>query len=85
MKLADIIKGTGATILRGTPDTEVLGIASDSRKVEKGWLFIAVKGCAVDGHAFVDQAVEKGAVAVVDADRKALALCADRFYGHPSG
>ncbi|MBO4596201.1 MAG: UDP-N-acetylmuramoyl-L-alanyl-D-glutamate--2,6-diaminopimelate ligase [Bacteroidales bacterium] len=85
MKLADIIKGTGATILRGTPDTEVLGITSDSRKVEKGWLFIAVKGCAVDGHAFVDQAVEKGAAAVVDADRRALALCADRFYGHPSG
>ena len=85
MKLADIIKGTGATILRGTPETEIRGIASDSRKVEQGWLFIAVKGCAVDGHAFVDQAVEKGAVAVVDADRKALALCADRFYGHPSG
>ncbi|MBO4427889.1 MAG: UDP-N-acetylmuramoyl-L-alanyl-D-glutamate--2,6-diaminopimelate ligase [Bacteroidales bacterium] len=85
MKLADIIKGTGATILRGTPETEIRGIASDSRKVEKGWLFIAVKGCAVDGHAFVDQAVANGAVAVVDADRKALALCADRFYGHPSG
>ena len=85
MKLADIIKGTGATILRGTPETEVLSIASDSRKVEKGSLFIAVKGCAADGHAFIEQAVEKGAAAVVDADRKALALCADRFYGHPSG
>ena len=85
MKLADIIKGTGATILRGTPETEIRGIASDSRKVEKGWLFIAVKGCAADGHAFIEQAVEKGAAAVVDADRRALALCADRFYGHPSG
>ena len=85
MKLADIIKGTGATILRGTPETEILGIASDSRKVEKGWLFIAVKGCAADGHAYIEQAMEKGAAAVVDADRKALALCADRFYGHPSG
>ena len=85
MRLEDIIKGTGASILHGNPDTEISAICSDSRKVGKGSLFIAVKGCAVDGHAFIDQALAAGAAAVVDADRRALALCADRFYGHPSG
>ena len=85
MKLEDIIKGTGASILHGTPDTEIRGIASDSRKVQEGWLFIAVKGCSADGHAYIESALEKGAAAVVDADRRALALCADRFYSHPSG
>ena len=85
MRLEDIIKGTGASILHGTPDTEIRGIASDSRKVQEGWLFIAVKGCSADGHAYIESALEKGAAAVVDADRRALALCADRFYSHPSG
>ncbi|MBR1632570.1 MAG: UDP-N-acetylmuramoyl-L-alanyl-D-glutamate--2,6-diaminopimelate ligase [Bacteroidales bacterium] len=85
MRLEDIIKGTGASILHGTPNTEIRGIASDSRKVQEGWLFIAVKGCSADGHAYIESALEKGAAAVVDADRRALALCADRFYSHPSG
>jgi len=84
MKVKDIIKGTGATILHGGPDTEVSAICSDSRKAGKGSLFIAVKGCAVDGHAFIDAALAAGAAAVVSADRKALALCADAFYDHPS-
>lgn len=43
------------------------------------------KGCNGDGHDYIDQAVRNGAVAVIDADRKALALCADNFYSHPSG
>ena len=37
----------------------------DSRKVEKGALFVAVKGVASDGHAFVEMAVAKGAAAIV--------------------
>ncbi len=37
----------------------------DSRKVEKGDLFIAVKGSQIDGHAFIENAIEKGASAIV--------------------
>ncbi|MBR1868626.1 MAG: UDP-N-acetylmuramoyl-L-alanyl-D-glutamate--2,6-diaminopimelate ligase, partial [Bacteroidales bacterium] len=85
MKLAEIIKNTGATILHGAPDTEISSICSDSRKAVPGTLFIATSGFAADGHAFIQDALDKGAAAVVDADRRALALCADRFYGHPSG
>ncbi len=85
MKLDKIIKNTGATILHGTAAAEISSITSDSRKACPGALFIAVKGCSVDGHAYIGDALAKGASAVVDADRKGLALCADNFYGHPSG
>ncbi len=84
MKLSDIIKGTGATILHGSPDTEIGAIFSDSRKVTEGSLFLAVSGCSSDGHDYIDAALKAGAAAVVDASRRALALCADNFYGHPS-
>jgi len=85
MRLDKIIKGTGATILHGTAETEITSITSDSRKACPGALFLAVKGYNADGHAYIDSALAAGASAVVDADRKALALCADNFYGHPSG
>jgi len=81
------------------PDREVLDIAHDSRKVKPGSLFVAVRGFHSDGHQFISQAVERGAVAVVAEQRapaagspqvlvrdsrRALAILADAFYGHPS-
>ena len=47
------------------PD-EYSGATFDSRKVEPGMLFIAVKGEKVDGHDFIPQAMERGAAGVVD-------------------
>ncbi len=44
---------------------QVSGITDDSRRVEPGYLFVAVPGVNVDGHQFIDSAVEAGAVAVV--------------------
>ncbi|MBQ3711938.1 MAG: UDP-N-acetylmuramoyl-L-alanyl-D-glutamate--2,6-diaminopimelate ligase [Bacteroidales bacterium] len=85
MRLEDIIKGTEARILHGSPDTEISSICSDSRKACEGSLFIAVKGFAADGHDFIPAALGNGAAAVVDASRRDLALIADNFYGHPSG
>ncbi len=84
MKLERIIEGTGATILHGTADSDILAICSDSRKVGKGFLFIALKGCSSDGHLFIDQALAQGAQAVVSTDRRGLALIAANFYDHPS-
>lgn len=40
---------------------EITGVAIDSRKVEKGFLFIPIKGQRVDGHDFIDQVLAKGA------------------------
>ena len=84
MRLEDIIKGTGAGIVTGTPDMEIPAICCDSRKATPGSLFIAVNGCSTDGHKYIEAAKEAGAAAVVSADRKALALCAGNFYDHPS-
>ena len=48
MRLEDIIKGTEATIVEGTPKMEIPAIYCDSRKVTPGSLFIAVNGCSTD-------------------------------------
>lgn len=46
-------------------DIEISGITDDSRKVEKGYLFVCIKGPVSDGHDYAGKAMEKGAVAVV--------------------
>lgn len=46
-------------------EIEVSGIVIDSRKVEKGNLFVAIKGERVDGHSFIDAVLEQGAAAVL--------------------
>ena len=84
MKLEDIISGTDARIIHGSAASEIRSICSDSRKACPGSLFIAVKGCAVDGHDFIDAALEAGAEAVISTDRRGLALCAAQFYDNPS-
>ena len=84
MKLNDIIKGTDARILFGTPETQIDAIVSDSRKAAPGAAFFAVKGHDRDGHDYIDSARAAGASAIVSASRKDLALCAANFYGHPS-
>jgi len=50
---------------RGDPDRDIKGLAYDSRSVEPGFLFVAMKGHKQDGHVYIREAVEKGAVAVV--------------------
>lgn len=44
---------------------ELKGITADSRKVQPGWVFVAEKGVAVDGHDFIMKAIDNGAAAVV--------------------
>ena len=46
-------------------DMEVSGITTDSRTVEKGFLFIAIQGKRVDGHSFISAVFEKGALCVL--------------------
>ena len=65
MKLKDIIRNVGAVEIRGRQDIEITAVVSDSREVVPGALFVAVKGFASDGHAYIASAMEKGAVAVV--------------------
>lgn len=80
-------------------DVEVSSVEYDSRVVEPGALFVAVRGFVVDGHAFVTDAAARGAVAalveeragaggitevVVPDTREALGRVSHEFYGRPS-
>ena len=77
----------------------ITGIASDSRRVEPGNLFVAVPGQTVDGHAFLEEAVRRGAGAVVveremgetavpvirvERTRKVLSFFARRYFENAS-
>ncbi len=46
-------------------NTDVAGVAFDSRKVKAGFLFVAIRGVQSDGHAFIDRAIQSGATAIV--------------------
>lgn len=65
MILRDLLKGVETLRIIGSTDREIAGIQFDSRKIEKGYMFIAQAGTAVDGHMFIDACVEKGAAAIV--------------------
>ncbi len=71
MKLAELIKNTN--LICANPALEICGITADSRKVQPGFLFAALKGAASDGNQFIAQALAQGAVAVLtdDAEQKA--------------
>ncbi|MCD8374406.1 MAG: UDP-N-acetylmuramoyl-L-alanyl-D-glutamate--2,6-diaminopimelate ligase [Oscillospiraceae bacterium] len=98
MKLRDVLAGLEITCLRADLDTEINAVRYDSRSVERGDLFVAVRGFQTDGHAFIPAAVNNGAAAVVcesapDVDapyiavpdsRLALALAAKNFYRDPA-
>ena len=85
---------------RGFLDRPVQGLACDSRKVRDGYAFFALAGQLADGHDYVDDALERGAAAVVverpvaappeaacvrvPNTRRAVAHAAAAFFGHPS-
>lgn len=65
MKLRDIVPHLDRPAVAGSLDTEVSGLAYDSRKVGPGIAFVALRGKSADGHAFIPKAIEQGAVAII--------------------
>ncbi|MFA9388647.1 MAG: UDP-N-acetylmuramoyl-L-alanyl-D-glutamate--2,6-diaminopimelate ligase [Prolixibacteraceae bacterium] len=65
IKLSDLIKVVDQFDLLGELNGLVVGLAFDSRKVEKGFVFFAIKGAHVDGHEFIERSIDQGAIAVV--------------------
>ncbi len=68
MKLSKLLKCLNPITVIGDAEIEITGINIDSRKIEKGHLFIAMKGTQVDGHKFIAKAVELGATAILCED-----------------
>lgn len=63
--LSDILKSIKTVGVNGNTELPITAIVFDSRKVNPGCLFIAVRGTQVDGHDFIHIAIEKGAKAIV--------------------
>ncbi|MEJ2655652.1 MAG: UDP-N-acetylmuramoyl-L-alanyl-D-glutamate--2,6-diaminopimelate ligase [Desulfobacterales bacterium] len=83
---------------RLTPDPEIGSIHYRAQEVQPGGLFVAIKGLVADGHDFIDEALKRGASAIivqkpvknesiiieVENTRKALAAVSARFFDDPS-
>ena len=65
MKLKNILQGLENLKLKGDLDLEIEGIESNSKNVKPGFLFIAIKGFSVDGHKYINNAIENGARCVM--------------------
>lgn len=65
MKICELIQEIDVLQIVGDTQKAVTDIQFDSRRVQKGSLFVAQVGTAADGHAYIEQCVAKGAVAVV--------------------
>lgn len=68
MILKDLLKNIKPVSISGSTDIEITGVNIDSRQIEKGHLFVAMRGTQVDGHRFIGKAEEQGAVAIVCED-----------------
>ncbi len=64
-KLQDILYKVRLQSVSGSTGLQVDGLSIDSRKVQPGFVFIAIRGVQSDGHLFIDKAIENGAVAIV--------------------
>ncbi len=99
MQLKILVAAISPRQIIGPLDRVVEGIAYDSRRVQRNFLFVALRGEKTDGHQFIDQAVEKGASVIVtereenqaratcvmvENTRPALADLAAAFYERPA-
>ncbi|MDQ2866914.1 MAG: UDP-N-acetylmuramoyl-L-alanyl-D-glutamate--2,6-diaminopimelate ligase [Verrucomicrobiota bacterium] len=99
MQLKVLARAISPVEVAGPLDREVESIAYDSRRVQSGALFVALRGEKSDGHRFIEQAIEKGAgvivaeraftsphatTLVVANSRRALADLASSFYNFPA-
>ena len=68
MRLSELLKYVKPIAIVGNAEVDITGVNIDSRKIEKGHLFVAIKGTQTDGHRFIPKAIELGAVAVLCED-----------------
>ncbi|MDQ5853700.1 MAG: UDP-N-acetylmuramoyl-L-alanyl-D-glutamate--2,6-diaminopimelate ligase [Chloroflexota bacterium] len=70
MRLQDLLQGLPDASVRASnvAGLDITGVSYDSRAVQPGYLFVAIKGAHVDGHRYIPQAIERGAAAIVYQD-----------------
>ncbi len=99
-KLSDILKGVEIVKTIGSTNIDINSIQFDSRKINNGDLFIAIKGTQVDGHTFIQKVIHSGAIVIicevlpeqqnevvyiqVNNSSKTLGIIASNFYEFPS-
>ena len=99
MQLKALLNTIPTTMVVGSTDRDIKSICYDSRRAQKNSLFVALRGQTTDGNAYIDDAITRGAVAVVSEQeqpqsratlilvknaREALADFGAEFYGHPA-
>ena len=100
MKIKHVFENILGCQIVGSPETVITGLTANSKEVKKGYLFIAKKGATFDGSNYIQDAIQKGAVAVLTQNfqitQKDIAVIfnpcvaqiesqvAANFYGHPS-
>jgi UDP-N-acetylmuramoyl-L-alanyl-D-glutamate--2,6-diaminopimelate ligase len=98
-RIVDALDAAGLLVARhGALPPTVTGVADDTRRLQPGALFAAVRGTQSDGHAFLTAAAERGATVAIVEDpsrtglpslvvrdgRRAAAIAAAAFYGEPA-
>jgi UDP-N-acetylmuramoyl-L-alanyl-D-glutamate--2,6-diaminopimelate ligase len=99
-KLPKVLPGTHSPVPEEMAEIDVTGVAHDSRRIKPGWVFVAIPGHERDGGDFIEDALSRGAVAVVTERplrterpvlqfivqdaRRALAALANTFHNKPS-
>ncbi|MDE6182699.1 MAG: UDP-N-acetylmuramoyl-L-alanyl-D-glutamate--2,6-diaminopimelate ligase [Eubacteriales bacterium] len=68
MKIENLIKNLEYIKFKGNKETEITGLTIDSRKVLEGNMYVAIKGFNVDGHKYINSAIEKGAKLILCED-----------------
>ena len=100
MKLNQLLERLEYQVAQGSDEIEVTTLINDSRKVEKGSVFVCISGAVSDGHKYIPDVAEKGAAAVVverdveapenmtvirvEDTRYALALMSAAYFGYPA-
>lgn len=100
MKLTNLLERLDYKAVQGSDEIEITELVNDSRKVCEGSVFVCISGAVVDGHDFINDVAEKGAVAViverdveapehmtvirVEDTRYALALASAAYFGYPA-
>ena len=100
MKASELLKGLQYSVICGDEDIEIKEIYNDSRKVGAQGLFFCIVGAKFDGHEYIKDITEKGAVCLivqkdvnpvpgvlivkVESTRYAMGIISSNFYGNPS-